>query len=223
MTKPECPDRADCARSPNPQPPIPNPSSSPNPEETQTVDQNLAPRWKRIFRFLGARRPLLAVQGAIVASWRTYRGRRLGPYYRLAYREKGRQRSLYLGCCLELVQHVRDALGEIQGRLREGQVMSRLIHTAKEHLAAWKDHLRRQLATIGIEMKGFEMRGVRAAFARGFRPIVSPMMENPAIGPPPLTFVPPVRPYLRDWLWQAINERAMANEAAMRKAGIPIT
>ena len=222
MTKPRYPHGALYPDSPDPLFTIPDPSS-PNTEKTRSVDQKLPPRWQRIFGFLDARRPLLAVQGAIVATWRTYRGKRLGPYYRLAYREKGRQRSLYLGCCVELVERVRDAMGEIQGRLREGQVMRRLIHTAKETLSACKDHLRRQLATIGIQMKGFEMRGVRAACARGFRPIVSPMMENPAIGPPPLTFVPPVRPGLRAWLWQAINERALANEAAMRKKGIPIT
>ena len=38
-----------------------------------------------------------ACQGTVTTSWRTYRGRRLGPYYRLAWRENGRQRSIYLG------------------------------------------------------------------------------------------------------------------------------
>ena len=128
-------------------------------------------------------RSLLAKQGSIVASWREHHGQRLGPYYRLAYRKNGQQCSIYLGNCLGLVERVRDALEDFQGRMRESRVMNRLIHRAKEGLAACKERLRRQLATLGIHMKGYEMRGVREAYARDFRPIVSPMLENAAIPP----------------------------------------
>jgi hypothetical protein len=221
MTKSQRPNCAPYVSSPNPQPPAPNPSSAPppNPENSQSVDQNLPPRWKRIFKFLDKCRSLLASQGSIVASWRNYRGQRLGPYYRLAYRKNGQQCSIYLGNCLGLVERVRDALEDIQGRMRESRVMSRLVQRAKEGLAACKERLRRQLATLGIHMKGYEMRGVREAAARDFRPIVSPLLDNPAIPPPPPMFVPPLRPYLRAWLWQAINEQAMANEAVLLARG----
>ena len=36
-------------------------------------------------------------QGAVVAAWRTYRKRKLGPYYHLVFRDEGRQKSIYLG------------------------------------------------------------------------------------------------------------------------------
>ena len=149
-----------------------------------------------------------------------HRGQRLGPYYRLAYRKNGQQRSIYLGNCLGLVERVRDALEDIQGRMRESRVISRLIQRAKEGLAACKERLRRQLATLGIKMQGWEMRGVREAYARDFRPIVSPLVDNPAIPPPAPMFAVNMQPGLRAWLWQAINERAMANEAELRAQGV---
>ena len=104
MTKSQRPNRAPYVCSPNPAS-----SPPPNPENSQSVDQNLPPRWKRILALVGKCRSLLAGQGSIV----------------------------------------------------------------------------------------------------------SPLLDNPAIPPPPPMFVPPLRPYLRAWLWQAINERAMANEAAL--------
>ncbi len=55
-----------------------------------------------------------ARQGAVVASWRTYRGRRLGPYYRLAWRENRRQRSIYLGPGGPLVDEARRRLHQAQ-------------------------------------------------------------------------------------------------------------
>ena len=40
---------------------------------------------------------LFAAQGSVVATWRNRGSKRFGPYYRLAYRRHGRQRSIYLG------------------------------------------------------------------------------------------------------------------------------
>jgi hypothetical protein len=46
---------------------------------------------------LAARPDLFSRHGAIVATWRRRGARTYGPYYRLAYREAGRQKSIYLG------------------------------------------------------------------------------------------------------------------------------
>jgi hypothetical protein len=43
---------------------------------------------------LAARPEVFARQGSVVASWRRRGTRTYGPYYRLIYREGGRQRSI---------------------------------------------------------------------------------------------------------------------------------
>ena len=172
-----------------------------NPEESPVVDQ-IPARWSRILAFLHTRRSLLSTQGAIVASWRSYQGRRLGPYYRLAYREQGKQCSLYLGSAIDLVSLVRRELANFQRSLREAQVFHRMRSAARKALRASKDRLRQHLAAIGIRLKGFEFRGVRRALARGLRPLPAfAAASRSAIEPPP-PFVPPVPPSLRTWFWR---------------------
>ena len=61
------------------------------------VDQKTKRRYEAVRAWIFAHRRLLATQGTVTASWREYQGRRLGPFYRLAYREGNRQRSVYLG------------------------------------------------------------------------------------------------------------------------------
>ena len=155
-------------------------------------------RWARIRAVLESRRSLLAKQGTIVASWRTYQGRRLGPYYRLAYREAGRQCSIYLGCACDLVRRVQATLARFQQALRQSQIFSRMHSAARKALRQSKVRLRQQLAAIGIRLKGFEFRGVRAAFAHRRRPFPPP---SPGPNSPPPTFIPPVPPSLRKWFW----------------------
>ena len=74
---------------------------------TGFVDQKTAARFERVRAAVMAEPRRFARQGSVVASWRVYAGRRLGPYLRLAYREGRRQRSIYLGRCAELVRRVR--------------------------------------------------------------------------------------------------------------------
>ena len=83
-------------------------------------------RFQRVSDFVGARAGAFSRQGVVVATWREYEGRRLGPYYRLAWREEGRQRSLYLGCSTWVVEKVRELLAGLQRELREGRVLRRL-------------------------------------------------------------------------------------------------
>jgi hypothetical protein len=149
------------------------------------VDQEIPTRWKRIFRFVDAHRPLLATPGAIVATWRTYQGHRLGPYYRLAYRENGRQQSRDLGCCKELVARVRGTLADFQRRLQESKVMRGLIHAAKRAWHLCELRLRVQLSAVGIQMQGWELRGVREAFDRAFLPPCCWEAEYKSLFPPP--------------------------------------
>ena len=107
-------------------------------------------------------------QGAVVATWRTYRGRRLGPYYRLAYRDGTRQRSIYLGRQSPLVDEVRRLLGHCQAdhrfrcraRRSRAEFRRRVLDPVKKYM---------QEAFLryghGLYFKGWEIRGIRKFLA----------------------------------------------------------
>ena len=137
-----------------------------NTEKWESVHQKVAERFERVRAYLVARPRLFATQGAVVATSRTYRGRRLGPYFQLAWREAGRLRRLYLGRSLELVDRVRELLERLQRPARERRVLARLKRQTRSALRRWLDEMRPFLARWGVEFKGFELRGVWRSLRR---------------------------------------------------------
>ena len=135
-------------------------------EKRKHVTQKLVERFERVRAYLVARPARFAAQGTVVATSRTYRGRRLGPYFQLAWREAGRQRRLYLGRSLELVERVRNLLDRLQRPLRQRRLFARLKRQARSALRRWMADLKPVLARSGIELKGFELRGTRRALGR---------------------------------------------------------
>ncbi|MCA9114031.1 MAG: hypothetical protein KDA79_03030 [Planctomycetaceae bacterium] len=112
-------------------------------------------------RFLAEHSELLRRQGSVVESWRQYRDRRLGPYYRLAYRDGERQCSVYLGRDPNLADEVRQTLERLQApgqdrrrRLRNRDALRRAVARSR---AAWNAELRKS----GLWLKGGEVRGWR--------------------------------------------------------------
>ena len=103
-----------------------------------------------------------ACQGSVVATWRTYRGRSLGPYYRLTWRENRRQRSLYLGRGGPLVDQVRGLLNEAQEirRLKRDHRRNRELfqRTVIEPLENYVKQIF-YLYSKGLYLKGWEVRG----------------------------------------------------------------
>ncbi|MHB1038676.1 MAG: hypothetical protein ACYC0Y_28975 [Pirellulales bacterium] len=100
------------------------------------------------------RRAIFARQGSVVATWRTRGGVRFGPYYQLAYREAGRQKSLYLGPSAPLAEQVRGLLAELQQPLRYGRLLDRLAAQARASLRQANAELNRVLGTFGFYLKG---------------------------------------------------------------------
>ena len=106
-------------------------------------------------RLLTRRPTRFARQGPGAATWRTSRGRRLGPYYRLAWRDRGRQRSIYLGRPVTLVVtaacegDARTGTFHCQSRPETGKtdellpvahrVIDRIVAEDSELLELWKD------------------------------------------------------------------------------------
>ena len=133
-------------------------------ENREFVDQKAEAKIREVKRWIEAHRDQLSRQGAVVETFRNYRGRRLGPYYRLAYRDRdGRQRSLYLGASAELAEQVRGLLEEYQASLRVQRERRRVLEIFRAELkkakALWGD----ELAKRGLRLQGYEVRGWRGS------------------------------------------------------------
>ena len=124
-------------------------------ENGRAVDQNR----HRALRLIASQPALFRRQGSVAASWREYRGRKLGPYYRLAYRHGGRQCSVYLGRAGKLVEQVRAALRRLQGPLSRLRTLARFRARIKASLRREKLRLDGHLRRFGLYLKGFETRG----------------------------------------------------------------
>jgi len=150
--------------------------------DRELLDAKAAGRWERVRAELAARPALFARRGAVVATWRSYGGRRLGPYFQLAFREGARQRSIYLGRCRKLARRVRELLARLQRPRRERRRFARLTAQVRASLGRWKARLREELAQWGVQLKGFEFRGAGRVFGGLGHPF--PVPVHRVRGPP---------------------------------------
>lgn len=139
-------------------------------ENCEVVDQKPPVLRQRVLDWIAANNATFARQGTVVESWRIYQGRRLGPYFRLACRVSGKQRSIYLGTDIELANEVRGLLAALQSPHHQRQELARARTAIKNSLAAEKEELRRQLAQVGLHLKGFEIRGMRTSLRSPLTP-----------------------------------------------------
>lgn len=128
---------------------------------SKTVDQKLVKRRDVLLAKIREAAPALAATGSIVETWRTYQGRRLGPYYRLAYRESGRQKTIYVGKDAELVVAARSLLEELHVNERIRRTMERQQLAVRAGLRAAKAAWAQELQKSGLTLKGYEVRGWR--------------------------------------------------------------
>ncbi len=167
---------------PVPTPPSPAP---PNPEKRDPVSQNLkgAARFQKVQLFIKANVQVFTRQGTVAATYRTYKGKRLGPYYQLTYRDQGRQHWLYLGRSEKLADQVREFLGELHTPRDQLRLNRRLQSRARAALRLAKAQLKELLAQRGVSLKGWEFRGVRKFLAQYYplpRPFTPPRPIRPA-------------------------------------------
>jgi hypothetical protein len=108
-----------------------------------------------------ALKTVLARQGTIVASFRTYNGRKLGPYYRLAYRTEGRQRSIYLGKSKKILRQVRRLLEKLQKPSKTKRFMRQAQKTFQETMKKHMAQFRIDLLKVGLQLRGYAARGWR--------------------------------------------------------------
>ena len=91
-------------------PPIGSKNQDAQLEGLKSVDQNES----LALALVHAHPQLFASQGAVVATHRKVGQRTYGPYYRLAYRTEGQQRSVYIGRNPQQADAVRTALSTLQ-------------------------------------------------------------------------------------------------------------
>ncbi len=133
-------------------------------EKSTSVDQLDHPA----LRLLAARPELFTRQGHVVAGWRRLNGKTFGPYYRLGYREGGRQHSVYLGREGALVERIRRTLESIQRPRAEHRTIRRLERQVLASLRIEKIRLGSLLRPYGLRLKGMEVRGWRCSPLRRF-------------------------------------------------------
>jgi hypothetical protein len=126
--------------------------------EPASSEERADARFKTIRRRMLAAAPALAESGAIRATWRTYRGRRLGPYFRVVYCYRGRQKWIYVGRSAELAGRLRQLLALFQAPAAERRQLRRLCVAARRALRTQKAAWQAELARHGLLAKGFELR-----------------------------------------------------------------
>lgn len=126
-------------------------------EKLESVDQKLA----ALTRWIESQPEIFSRQGAVVSTWRMYRGQKRGPYFQLKFRAEGRQDSVYLGRAQKLATGVQDVLKALQAprraRRRDALAHDRLRAGLRQVKKAWGQ----ELAQHGLQLKGFEVRGWR--------------------------------------------------------------
>jgi hypothetical protein len=128
-------------------------------EKLNPVDQKIERKFHVVCRFILDHRDVFRRQGSVVPCWRTYRGHRLGPFFSLRYRVEGRQTAIYLGRSAILAERVRGLLRDLQQDVQKGRTFARLTRQAQMQLRRSKNRWHRELAAMGLYLKGFEIRG----------------------------------------------------------------
>lgn len=119
-------------------------------EKSNSVAQKL----ELVRSLIDSRPELFRRQGAVVATFRNYRGTTLGPYFKLNYREHGRQRSIYLGRAQRLADAVRALLDERQSPEILRRQLRRLRRSGRARLRAHCRVWNRELQQ-GLEVRGW--------------------------------------------------------------------
>ncbi len=125
--------------------------------------QKIEARFEQVRAQILAHAAFFVANGSVEATWRTYRGRRLGPYFRVGCRQRSvqhalgtgaapRQTSIYLGHSPELAARVRELLDALQQHTRCKRRCEQLRRQVRRSLTRSEKELRRLLAERGAEL-----------------------------------------------------------------------
>ena len=131
--------------------------------------QKIEARFEQVRATILAHAAFFADYGSVQATWRTYRGHRLGPYFRVGCRQRRgrhalgtgaapRPTSIYLGRSPELAARVRNLLDDLQQYTRNKRRCEELRRQLRRSLTRAKQELRRLLAQRGAVWTWYERR-----------------------------------------------------------------
>jgi hypothetical protein len=123
--------------------------------------KNVGQKRQAVYRFLAEHAAVLQRQGTVQLAWRWYKGRRLGPFFRLSFRMAGRQHSIYLGTDQVLVAEVRLRLQELRAPLIERRLRDHQFALLRQSIRKHKRQFDQCLRQLGLTRKGAEFRGLR--------------------------------------------------------------
>ena len=154
-------------RSPQPENFENDTEKSPPDEKPQTPEGRTSadPNSNPALALVNAHPRKFAHGGLVAATWKYYKGRKLGPYYRLQFRVQGRTRHVYLGREGPRVQAVRERLAELHAVLARRRMYDKMVKRARAQVHVDLAALQRQLAAAGLRSKAIQVRGLRADFA----------------------------------------------------------
>jgi len=127
-------------------------------ENRKSVDQ----KREVILGLLAERSELFSRQGSVQRSWRWYKGTKLGPFFRLTYRDQGGQRTVYLGKDRALAEAVGNALRQLQAPTHWVRHLDERLKQLRRDFRKQKQDFRQQVAQCGLQLKGNELRGWRS-------------------------------------------------------------
>ncbi len=135
--------------------------------------QKIEARFEQVRAAILAHAAFFVDYGFVEATWRTYRGHRLGPYFRVRCRQRSgrhalgsgaapRPTSIYLGRSPELAARAGNLLDDLQQYTRNKRRCEELHRQVRRSLTGAKQELRRLLAERGTVQRWFE-RSLRAS------------------------------------------------------------
>ena len=104
----------------------------------------------------------LGRQGSVQRFYRQRGSARCGPYYRVVLRSDGQQRTHYLGKDPAFAEVARGELDRLQRGRTDSLERRRRLKRYRATLREARNHIRGLLAERGLELKGWELRRVRA-------------------------------------------------------------
>jgi hypothetical protein len=135
--------------------PAPEVAGAGNVHQAKSDDKKSSDRFERLRSQILERKNLIAIDGTVAASWVNYRGKRLGPYYRVAFRENRTLRAIYIGRDEQLAKIAKDLLDELKRSRREGRWLRRMRAAARDALLRSLAEAETFVAPLGYHRRGF--------------------------------------------------------------------
>jgi hypothetical protein len=108
-----------------------------------------------------AHQELIANDGCLAATWKTYRGKRLGPYYRVEFRQDRAVKTIYLGRDPLLVEYAAALIDDIKKPNRQKRYLRRLRAEIRASLRRSFAEAEQFVAPFGYHRRGLSFRKIR--------------------------------------------------------------